>query len=181
MALRCPRCRGSGKVAVSEVKPCPACIGGRVGRRPFAGWRPPYPPIRLPIDYQPHPWNVCLLCGGSGGIPATTTEPCPTCKGTGIIAAEEHATASGTTAEDTAMPQWTRQFVHHYIQYVECDACRGSGIRETPCSACAGSGWEPYLPDEQTLVLCCQHCGGSGFTKSQCVDCKGTGKIRGTK
>lgn len=63
----------------------------------------------------------CRKCRGNGAEPGTSVEVCPTCGGTGVIAANQ-----GVFSLSNPCPQ-----------------CRGSGrIIPTPCSQCRGTGQE---------------------------------------
>ncbi len=64
---------------------------------------------------------TCSGCGGSGSAPGSTPEPCPTCKGRGVV------------DENQGLFSFSSP----------CATCRGQGVRITdPCKVCGGSGSE---------------------------------------
>ena len=65
----------------------------------------------------------CDACHGSGCEPGTTAEPCPDCRGTGVVRVQQR---TGGFAFSSTAP---------------CSRCRGTGkIIHSPCKSCGGSG-----------------------------------------
>jgi molecular chaperone DnaJ len=75
--------------------------------------------VTVPLDVA----VPCERCGATGGEPGTSTRPCPTCAGAGVVRSV------------------SQNIFGQFVQQRTCPECEGVGeVLEQPCSDCRGDG-----------------------------------------
>lgn len=124
-------------------------------------------PNNYKVSYFP---GDCHVSGGGPGAGASGSEPCPNCRGTGVVQCwgcqgtgyelrgTSCATCKGAGKITCANCNGTGCY--------RCTTCNGTGGNPLPCDSCSGSG-----------IYGCRECFGTGI----CQICRGTGISKDNK